>query len=73
MKDKVDYKMMHEDAMASLEAVEQIMGNLRRLADFAGAHLSEEEKGEDSKEGDDDDDDKEMKKKLAVIKLKRMK
>lgn len=66
----IDFKEMHRDAVDSLEALERLMSMTRKLADFSGEYL-----GEDSdKEGkESSSEDKEERKKLAVIKLQKMK
>ena len=103
--DDVDFKSMHRDAMENLAAIEQIVSTTRKLADFAGHYMSEEQKEEEEDDGDErlpkdkptpeentklygrsevmaddshdtntvDRSDKKDRKKLAVIKMMRMK
>lgn len=48
----VNFAMMHKDAIESLGALEQLMGNIRRLADFAGSYMAEDQMEEMMEEGD---------------------
>ena len=86
MKD-VDFKAMHKDAIGSLEALETLLSNVTKLAAFSGSYLGDVEKMELSEEEEEmadaekDDSDltntvdrtpKDERKKLAIIKLSRM-
>lgn len=82
MPDKETYEAMHADAMASMDAIEemqrglsQLTGNIKRLADFSGKFLANDGKEpdtEDEDEGEEKGADKETKKKLIAIKIKKM-
>ena len=81
----VNFKAMHMDAMESLGALEQLLGNIHRLAAFSGEYLSkepldlsEEEKEMAAAEADTSDltnvvdrTPKEERKKMAILKLSR--
>lgn len=86
MKD-IDFGAMHRDAVGSLEALETLLANTRKLAAFSGQYLSQgeveelTEEEEEMADAEKDDSDltntvdrtpKEERKKLAIIKLSRM-
>lgn len=54
----IDFKCMHEDALRSLESLEQLMGTVRKVAEVAGSYLAME--GEEDEEDYDEDAEADM-------------